>query len=110
MTDSQPIFDAIKNRRSMGLSRLGDQPVPRELIEQMLEAANWAPSHGDTQPWRFTVFAGEGRAQLADLFEKAGREDGGSHKREAAEKRAFAAPVWISIGLWRPRAATTARS
>ena len=96
MTNSQAIFDAIKNRRSMGLSRLSDRPVPRELIEQMLEAANWAPSHGDTQPWRFTVFMGEGRAQLADLFEKAGREDGA---REAAEKRAFAAPVWISIGM-----------
>ena len=96
MTNSQAIFDAIKNRRSMGLSRLSDRPVPRELIEQMLEAANWAPSHGDTQPWRFTVFMGEGRAQLADLFASASEKEGA---REAAEKRAFAAPVWISIGL-----------
>ena len=93
MINSQPIFNAIRNRRSMGLSRLGDQPVDRALIEQMLEAANWAPSHGDTQPWRFTVFMGEGRAQLAAIFAGAMKEP------EAARKRAFAAPVWISIGM-----------
>ena len=92
-TNANVIFDAIKNRRSMGLSRLRDQPVDRALIEQMLEAANWAPSHGDTQPWRFTVFMGEGRAQLAELFALAMQEP------EAAHKRAFAAPVWISLGM-----------
>ena len=59
MNNSEPIFDAIKDRRSLGLSRLSDKPVDRALIEQMLEAANWAPSHGDTHPWRFTVWMGE---------------------------------------------------
>ena len=93
MNHSQIIFDAIQDRRSMGLSRLSAEPVERALIERMLEAANWAPSHGDTQPWRFTVFAGEGRAQLAAIFAGAMKEP------EAARKRAFAAPVWISIGL-----------
>ena len=93
MNHSHIIFDAIQDRRSMGLSRLSDQPVDRALIERMLEAANWAPSHGDTQPWRFTVFAGEGRAQLAAIFAGAMKEP------EAARKRAFAAPVWISIGM-----------
>jgi nitroreductase len=92
-SDAQIVFDAIRDRRSMGLSRLKDAPVEHALIEQVLEAANWAPSHGDTEPWRFTVFAGEGRAQLATIFGAAMNEP------EAARKRAFAAPVWISLGM-----------
>ena len=86
------LFAAIKHRRSTGLSRLKPDAVAPDLIEQMLEAANWAPSHGDTEPWRFTVFTGEGRERLAGLFEAA-------HGQEGARKRAFAAPVWISIGM-----------
>lgn len=86
------LWTAITQRRSMGLSRLKPDPVDRRLIERMLEAANWAPSHGDTEPWRFTVFSGEGRETLAELFEAA-------HGDENGRKRAFAAPVWISIGM-----------
>jgi nitroreductase len=82
----------IRNRRSMGLARLKPDPVDPAVIERMLEAANWAPSHGDTEPWRFTVFSGDGRETLASLFEAAQGQEG-------ARKRAFAAAVWISIGM-----------
>ena len=30
-------------------------PVPNELVAQLLEAAHWAPSAGNLQPWRFFV-------------------------------------------------------
>jgi nitroreductase len=87
----------------MGLSRLKPDPIDRKLIERMLEAANWAPSHGDTEPWRFTVFAGEGRETLAELFDAAHRAEHAANPparaHEGARKRAFAAPVWISIGM-----------
>ena len=66
-SNPEAVYSAILNRRSMGLSRLKPDPVDHALIEQMLEAANWAPSHGDTEPWRFTVFAGEGRAARRHL-------------------------------------------
>jgi nitroreductase len=93
ISDAESIYGAILHRRSMGLSRLKPDHVDHALIQQMLEAANWAPSHSDTEPWRFTVFTGEGRGVLAELFEKAQQE------RESAHKRALAAPVWISIGM-----------
>lgn len=100
---AEALYGAITHRRSMGLSRLKPDAVDRTLIEEMLEAANWAPSHGDTEPWRFTVFAGEGRHALAELFEKAQLEEMAhnpeARARESAHKRAFAAPVWISIGM-----------
>ncbi|MBS1704163.1 MAG: nitroreductase family protein [Armatimonadetes bacterium] len=91
------LMEIFERRRSMGLSRLKPDPVDRQLIEQMLQAANWAPSHGDTEPWRFVVFTGEGRGVLADLFELAQREAG--QDPESGRKRAFASPVWIAIGM-----------
>jgi len=47
---------AIRERRSMFLADLNGEAASDEAIERMLEAANWAPTHGQTQPWRFTVF------------------------------------------------------
>jgi nitroreductase len=99
----QALLDAIANRRSLGLSRLHPHPVDRSVIEAMLEAANWAPSHEDTEPWRFTVFSGEGREKLADMFGEAYRSDAGDDFREdryeAHRARAMSAPVWISLGV-----------
>ncbi|MBU4199839.1 MAG: nitroreductase family protein [Verrucomicrobia bacterium] len=34
-------------------------PVPREAIEKMLDAARWAPSACNRQPWRFSVVTRE---------------------------------------------------
>ena len=44
-----------------------DQPVPPELIDQLLEAATRAPSSHNSQPWRFAVITTASvKAQLAD--------------------------------------------
>jgi nitroreductase len=43
--------------------------IARELLVEILEDAHWAPTHGLTQPWRFHVFTGEGRARLADILQ-----------------------------------------
>ncbi len=43
----------LRNRRSVRTYQ--DHPVERALLEQMLEAARWAPSPHGRQPWRFAV-------------------------------------------------------
>lgn len=43
----------IRGRRSV--RRYLDQPVPRALLLEVLEAARWAPSPHGRQPWRFAV-------------------------------------------------------
>jgi coenzyme F420-0:L-glutamate ligase / coenzyme F420-1:gamma-L-glutamate ligase len=43
----------LRNRRSVRIYQ--DRPVERALLEQMLEAARWAPSPHGRQPWRFAV-------------------------------------------------------
>ena len=52
-----------------------DDPVPPSVVAQLLAAANEAPSHRKTEPWRFRVYTGAGREQLAqtvlDVYEAA---------------------------------------
>jgi len=47
------LSEAIKQRRS--IRRFKPDPVPREAIKEMLEAARLAPSGSNRQPWRFIV-------------------------------------------------------
>lgn len=47
------VFEAIKGRRSV--RKYKAKPVERELIKKLLEAAQWAPSGGNIQPWQFIV-------------------------------------------------------
>lgn len=42
-------------RRRRSCRHFADEPVPRELLLELLEAARWAPSGGNLQPWRFVV-------------------------------------------------------
>src|SRR4051794_32576147 len=60
------LLEAIRTRRSIG--RLKKEPVERAVIEELLEAASWAPSHHNTQPWRFIVMTGAGRAKLGEGY------------------------------------------
>jgi len=47
------VFKAIKNRRS--IRAFTDKPVTDNEIEQLIDAARWAPSAGNIQPWRFII-------------------------------------------------------
>ena len=47
------VREAIQKRRS--IRRFKTDPVPDDLIQQLLESARLAPSGSNTQPWRFVV-------------------------------------------------------
>jgi len=60
------VFEAIRNRRS--IRRYKSTPVPREHIIRCLEAARWAPSARNSQPWEFIVVTKEDvRRKLAEV-------------------------------------------
>ena len=40
-------------------------------MEALLEAANWAPTHGKTEPWRFVVMGRAAQERFMDLTLKA---------------------------------------
>lgn len=46
-------LELVKNRRS--IRRFKPDPIPDEYIEKIIEAARWAPSGYNSQPWEFVV-------------------------------------------------------
>ena len=56
------IDDAIRARKSVRAFR--PDPVPRELVEEILELASRAPSGTNIQPWKVHVVAGDMRDRL----------------------------------------------
>jgi len=61
------VATAIRERRSMFLQDLNGETAPDVAVARMLEVANWAPTHGQTQPWRFVVFR-RSTGQIAEFF------------------------------------------
>lgn len=53
------ISNIIRNRRTTKPGKMNGQRIPDEQIRQLLELADWAPTHGHTEPWRFKVYAGD---------------------------------------------------
>jgi len=53
------IFDLIQKRRSIFPAQYNEVPISKEVIKKVLEAAQWAPTHRKTEPWRFKVIQGE---------------------------------------------------
>lgn len=47
------ILEAIKSRRSIRAFK--SQNVPAEIVENLIDAARWAPSAGNIQPWEFII-------------------------------------------------------
>jgi nitroreductase len=60
---------AIRTRRTH--KAFGPEPVPGEVLDELLELARWAPNHNLTAPWRFRVV---GQNTLMRLKEAAGPE------------------------------------
>jgi nitroreductase len=60
---------AIRTRRTH--KAFEPEPVPREILDELLELARWAPNHHLTAPWRFRVL---GPRSLERLKEAAGPE------------------------------------
>jgi len=61
------LAELLQGRRSV--RQYQATPVPRKLIEQVLEAARWAPSPHGRQPWRFAVLTRpEPKQRLADAM------------------------------------------
>lgn len=59
------VSELLRSRRSIFPKTYNDRPIEKAIIEEVLENANWAPTHRYTEPWRFKVFIGDGRKGLS---------------------------------------------
>jgi F420 biosynthesis protein FbiB-like protein len=106
---ASPVGGIVCTRRS--IRAFADEPVPRDLVESLLEEAIWAPSPHNSQPWRFTVlFDPSTKRELAETMaerlEAELRADGlapEAIERQSTRSRSriSAAPVLILCSLVR---------
>lgn len=61
-------FEVIRKRRS--IRRFKPDTIPREDILKILDAANWAPSALNLQPWEFMVVYGNKKSMLGGNYGK----------------------------------------
>ncbi|MCF6311462.1 MAG: nitroreductase [Verrucomicrobiales bacterium] len=96
----------IRRRRTIKPDQMNNVAVDKRFVAAILENANWAPSHGLTEPWRFTVFTGEAREDLAAYLRrlyvlKTSEEDFREDKLEKLGRNPLQADVAIVIGMKR---------
>ncbi|MEQ9714360.1 MAG: nitroreductase family protein [Candidatus Asgardarchaeia archaeon] len=103
--NSEKLLEIIKSRRTIRVFL--NKPIEREIIEKLLEAARWAPSAHNRQPWRFVVITNQktkeelayamARKLKEDLERNGLPEDFIKTKVESSIKRFVSAPVLILV-------------
>lgn len=79
--------------------------VDDAIIREILLNATWAPNHGKTEPWHFTVFSGEGLRKLAEFQSNLYKELAGDGFKEMTftkmQQNPLKASHIIAIGMKR---------
>lgn len=69
--DYDSFLQLVKKRRS--IRRFKPDPIPDEYIDKIVEAARWAPSGANSQPWEFVVVKDRPtKDRIVDIFKEAG--------------------------------------
>lgn len=62
----------VAGRRTTKAAAMNGQKIPDETVNRLLHLADWAPTHGRTEPWRFFVYTGSALqdfcAQHAEMY------------------------------------------
>ena len=108
--DTELLNKLIRERRSV-FPRQYDpgKHLDDTIVAQLLENANWAPTHKLTEPWRFTVFTGKGLQTFAGLQASVYKNSAGANFKEENYQKLLTTPLLashvISIGMKRHAAA-----
>lgn len=62
-------LECIKTR--MSIRKFRPDPVPREVLINVIETARWSPSYKNTQPWEIVIVSGEKKESLSNLLVEA---------------------------------------
>jgi nitroreductase len=58
--------ECITTRQSM--RRFKDQPVPREVLMEVIDCAKWSPSYKNSQPWESVILSGAKKEALSKML------------------------------------------
>lgn len=98
--------ELARNRRSVFPKQfVAGKEIPKEIIEQILINATWAPSHGQTEPWQFSVFSGKGLQTFAtfqsELYKQTSGDKFMQSQYEKLQQTPLLASHIISLGMKR---------
>jgi nitroreductase len=65
---AKALNELIKKRRAVFPHMFNDKKIPKRTIEQILENANYAPTHKLTEPWRFKILRGSALKRLSTFL------------------------------------------
>ena len=108
--NASEIDQLIRKRRSVFPKDYTGEKVSDEIINQMLENANWAPTHKFTEPWRFVVFTGDGLKQMAafqsECYKEVTMADGSfrEDRYQSLQTKPMESSHIIAIGMKRDEA------
>lgn len=59
-------IECIKTRISV--RKFKPEPVPKELLQEVIDIARWSPSYKNTQPWEIIIISGKKKEELSDML------------------------------------------
>jgi nitroreductase len=85
------IYEAMRTLRAV--RRLRPDPIPEDVLHRVLEAASWAPTGGNVQPWRVVVVRDPAKkARLQELYAVRWHAYAAGHRAQLADALAKAPP------------------
>ena len=87
-TDGDDLFAVVHRQRAC--RAFSDEPLDDALVGRVLDAATFAPSAENRQPWEFIVVRdAQARAQLGDLTARAWEAGGREFSRTRLDDKLF---------------------
>lgn len=78
------LYEAMSTLRAV--RRLRPDPIPHDVLERVLQAACWAPTGGNMQPWRVVVVrSAERKAKLQEIYEPEWRDYTAANRARLAQ-------------------------
>lgn len=106
MNNAEFFNQLARSRRSVFPDQLdAGKKADDAIIKEILTNATWAPNHGQTEPWQFTVFTGDGLKKLAVFQSELYKQEAGASFKEASyiklQQNPLKASHVIAIGMKR---------
>ena len=70
MNNPEILKQIIESRKSTYPKDYTGEEISQEILDEILSSAQFAPNHKKTKPWRFRVFRGEEKQQMAKEIQK----------------------------------------
>ena len=95
------LTELIRARRAIFPATYINQTIPNEIIREILENANHAPTHKLTQPWRFKIATGQKLVEMGEILAAIYKRDNAANFSEIRYQKILNQPPRAShiIGL-----------